>query len=157
MSKDIITQDELKSQLLYNPIDGLFTRLSVNKICGHIKKDGYVYVSLFGKDRLIHRLAWLYVHGDNPKYIDHINGNKSDNRICNLRECTTQQNSFNSKISSKNTSGHKNVYFENNRWRVYFRANKKKINYGSFSKLEDAVIVANEARIVLHKDFHRFK
>jgi hypothetical protein len=155
MSKKIITQDELKTILKYDEKTGLFYKK--DKITGNVGKDGYAYIYLYGKFKLAHRIAFLYIHGYLPEYIDHINGIKDDNRICNLRECTSSENNCNSRISSLNSSGTRGVSFDkkSNRYRVQIYKNKKRFNLGYFSNIEDAKIVANKARIELHKDFYR--
>ena len=94
---DSITADELRSILHYNPLTGVFTRIRsahphrVGVVVGSVSH-GYILIGLLGKRYRAHRLAWLYVYGTWPKHdIDHINRNRSDNRICNLRDVTRQQ------------------------------------------------------------------
>jgi len=99
----MITQDKLKEILDYNQHTGLFTwkkikkysNRSVGDIAGSLSL-GYVVIGIDKKIYKAHRLAWLYVYGEFPKeQLDHINGNKEDNRICNLREANQSQNNFN--------------------------------------------------------------
>jgi len=73
-------------------------------------------------------------------YVDHINRNRLDNRKCNLRICTNQENSINSKISKKNTSGYKGVYWDKrrNKWIANITAFGKNIYLGSFKDKKDA-------------------
>lgn len=79
--------------------------------------------------------------------IDHINGDKLDNRIKNLRITTCKQNAQNIGIRSNNTSGYKGVSLtkEKNRWRAYIKVSGKQKNLGFFVKKEDAAIAYNKA------------
>jgi HNH endonuclease len=112
-----LTSEELKKWVLYDPKTGRFTRLKDTARCregsltGGLSSDGHWRTRINWIRYLEHRLAWLYVHGEWPKTdLDHINRNKLDNRIENLREATKTQNGANMKISKHNTSGHKGVY-----------------------------------------------
>lgn len=112
------SQKELHNILEYYPDTGLFMwrpkigdtkpilmwnaqwagKLSV----GHSDTHGHLYLVIKKKKYAAHRLAWIYVHGDNlPNEIDHINRVRSDNRISNLREATRSQNNINGKGWSK--------------------------------------------------------
>lgn len=87
----------------YDPETGVLTRIAYQTRAREIVplpepkpagclKDGYLRVSLFGRSFYVHRLAWLIVHGEWPDVIDHINGDRSDNRIANLRSITDAEN-----------------------------------------------------------------
>ena len=106
------------NHLDYNPELGVFTwkttwgRRTKGTEAGTVFKIGYRMIGLFGSRIYAHRLAWMIVYGDlGDKQIDHINGNKLDNRICNLRLATVAQNMQNLKKSKKNTTGFKGVSF----------------------------------------------
>ena len=166
MSKtNCITQEKLKEILDYNPDTGIFTwklprrKIKVGVNAGHINKSGYVRLTINHKKYLAHRLAWLYVHNNIPKYIDHINGVTADNRICNLREATHSENMCNRKVHSNNKSGIRNVVFckTSKKWRVRLRVNNNIINIGYFDDLELAELVAIEAREKYHGNFARQK
>ena len=111
-----------------------------------ISSNGYYYVHLYKKQQhkkfKVHRLvakAFLpnLINGDS---IDHINNEKLDNTISNLRRCTCQQNQFNKKVYKHSTTGIKGVSFNKkiNKWECYIRFNYKKIHLGCFDNLEDA-------------------
>ena len=98
----MITQEELKLILHYDPLTGVFTRASsthsqlIGAIAGNVDRGGYRRIHIKGKRMAAHRLAWFYIHGDWPLGdIDHINGNKDDNRIVNLRDVSTRDNTNN--------------------------------------------------------------
>jgi len=126
-----LTQETLQSVLDYNPETGVFTRLVnfapgalAGSIAGGINKLGYTVISI-GLYRLyLHRLAFLYMIGEIPEEVDHINGSPSDNRWENLRGCTHAQNMQNQKLRINNTSGYKGLDFCNG----FHRAEIKKDN-----------------------------
>jgi len=103
----------------------------------------------------LHRIIFLYHKGYMPKLIDHINGDRYDNRIENLREANTYQNRQNSRIYSTSKSGVKNVYWckRTNKWRVSFSINGKRKTFGSYVDLEEAKQVATSMRNKYFKDF----
>lgn len=82
-----MTQDKLKSLFNYCPITGDFTRKSSWQKVGTTRERWGISVVIDGKNYLLHRLAWLYVHGKHPENrISHIDGNKKNNAISNLIE-----------------------------------------------------------------------
>lgn len=89
-----IAQEQVKSLFYYDADTGTFYRKSKPfKVAGSVNSRGYREISIFGEKYQAHRLAWIYVYGDIGDFdIDHINHNKGDNRICNLRVATRGQN-----------------------------------------------------------------
>lgn len=158
----MLTQAELQAQLNYDPETGIFTwkiskrGTSLNAQAGTINSNGYVIIGLNQKIYRAHRLAWLYIHGEFPKeYLDHINGNRSDNRLCNLREANNTQNQWNAGISKNNTSGIKGVAWRESykSYRVRIRVNGKQLHIGYFKTIELAKEAAEQARLKFHKQF----
>lgn len=97
-----------------------------------------------------HRLAWLYTYGHWPiDQIDHINGIRDDNRICNLREVNNQQNQMNAKKRFDNTSGKTGVcYFSrDNNWRSTIVFKGKSHHLGYFETKEEAILAREEAEV----------
>ena len=156
----MITQEKLKELLHYDQDTGIFTwkvspasKIKIGYVAGTKRKNGYIQLRICNKLLLAHRLAWLYIYGEIPKEnIDHINGNPSDNRICNLREANYQQNNCNSKIRKDNTSGVKGVVWRKDckKWQTQLWINNKKIYFGTFDNLELAELVISEARLKYH-------
>lgn len=113
----MLTADNLKNVLIYDPETGLFEWLlkpsvgvNIGDVAGAITSEGYVTISYRRKAYRAHRLAWPYVYGEYPKnLIDHINGVRADNRIANLRPATNSQNLMNSKVRRESKTGIKGV------------------------------------------------
>lgn len=156
----MLTQEYLKSILDYNKETGeFFWKINKGK-CKKgdkitTKRHGYICVGIDYKTYDIHRLAWIYEYGYNPKEIDHINNIKDDNRIANLRECTRIQNCQNRVDTKNKSSGIRNVHWHklSGKWQVRIQHNKKRICIGLFDDLELAELVAIEARAKYHGDF----
>jgi len=154
-----LTQELLQKLLDYNPNTGVFvwriSRVGVLKgtVAGSINKiDGYVKIVFNCKPYKAHRLAWFYVHGIMPpNQIDHINHNRSDNRLVNLRLATNQENCCNISKPINNTSGIIGVYWNKstNKWRVKIEFNKKQIHIGYFTEFDEAVAARKEAETKL--------
>lgn len=104
----MITASDVRASLSYDPETGYFCRNG--RRVGTLNKAGYRVISLRSKLYYEHRLAWMHVHGTWPRpFIDHINGNRSDNRISNLRLATAQQNQRNRRRRRDCSSGFKGV------------------------------------------------
>ena len=119
-----ITQQRLKEVLSYNEETGKFTWLisKTNSVkvgsiagCSH-KSLGYIVIRIDGKLHYAHRLAWLYVHGhlpnENKLQIDHIDGDRANNTLYNLKESTSAENNRNQRRQSRNTSGSTGVHLQ---------------------------------------------
>lgn len=120
---------------------------------GTLHHTGYIQVKVGKKNYRAHRVIFAMHHGYMPKYIDHIDGNRLNNRIENLRPATNQQNQHNVGVCRRNKSGIKNVFFDRNKWKVYMRINKRMTHIGSFEDVELAELVAAEARNKFHGEF----
>ena len=108
-----------------------------------------------GGSMLLHRVIWIMHHGDAPEMLDHINNDKSDNRIENLRPATRVQNGYNRAGTSINTTGVKNVSWvkRNKKWGVNISVNGKRKWIGLFEDLELADLVAQEVRHKYHGQY----
>ena len=157
-----IRKTDFDEFLAYNPDDGVFIwlrakgRARVGEQAGHTDPRGYVWIGFDGKLHLAHRLAWLFVHGDlPPDEIDHWDGNKSNNRIKNLRLATSAQNKQNLAIRADNASGHPGVSWckIKSKWRAYIVTNKKQ----RFLGYHDSVEAAGLAYVAAKKQDHKFE
>lgn len=122
---------------------------------GTVNTIGYVVVQLSGNFIYAHRIVFKMFTGQEPETVDHINGNKSDNHIENLRGCTFAENVLNKPLTKQNKSGVKNVswYAPYKKWRVALRVQSKQKNFGYFADIELAELVAAEARDKHHREF----
>jgi hypothetical protein len=149
---------ELLKQLFDYKDGNLFWKKNKKQIT-NIEPIGYVRVCLNKKQYKAHRVIFLMHHGYLPEYIDHIDGNKLNNKIENLRPATRQQNGQNSVMRKNNKSGAKGVCWSKptNKWRVQINVNKEKKYFGVYKDLELAELVAIEARNKYHNNFARHK
>ena len=164
--RDDLTADEVRVYLTYIPEAGVFiwkkvgsNRVKVGSPAGCRTKNGYWHIGVKGKWAYAHRLAWLYVHGEWPdSLIDHIDGNRSNNRIGNLRKTDMAGNAINGKVRSTNKSGHQGVSWdkEKGKWVVMVSPEKyKRKLVGRFDRLEDAIKASEAARKELYGEFNR--
>ena len=125
------------------------------KRAGCQRPDGYRIVSINDVKIIEHRLVFLMHHGYLPNYIDHIDGDKSNNRVENLREATPSQNQFNKGPTALNTSGFKGVSFYKGRKKWWARINiqGKKKHLGYFNTPEEAFAAYCAAAGEVHGEF----
>lgn len=112
----------------------------VGKPAGYLGANGYYSTSLFGHRIYNHRVIFLMVNGYLPDFIDHIDGNRANNTVSNLRAATKQQNAWNKGIRSDNKSGHAGVYWDAwaKKWRSEVREGDQRLRK-RFTNLEEAV------------------
>ena len=155
-----IEQKTLIELLDYNPKTGQFKwrkkrrGVSTDKVLGTCNGFGYLRITVCGQSYYAHRLAWLYVHGTMPKdEIDHINGDKGDNRITNLREATGLQNQQNKKKAQSNSkSGHLGISWheKGKKWQVHICVCKKRKYLGLYDTIDQAKKAYLQAKTELH-------
>lgn len=164
MTKRILTQTDLKKQLSYNPDTGIFiwiekrAGVKFNSVAGSYSKQGYFRITINHIEYKAHRLAWLYMTGEMPKeFIDHINGDRLDNRFCNLREATNTQNNYNTGMLPTNTSGIKGVRInkKTGRWHAQASVKGKNKHLGMFETAEMAKAAYDSFVKMLHGDFYK--
>ncbi len=140
------TKELVSEYIAYDPDTGSFTRLKTSGTkkpgdCVGFENGRYWELSICGRKIRGHQLAWLLTYGYLPKTIDHINGNGLDNRLCNLREVTQQQNNQNHRKPPKhNTSGFLGVSFfkAGNKFAAHINIDGKKKHLGYFDDPEKA-------------------
>lgn len=155
-----LTQEKLKGLFHYDPETGIFTRKfsharhKAGMQAGYEMTDGYHVIGINRKYHMIHRLAWLYMYGEFPDgFIDHINGERDDNRICNLRIVTPRENCENLKLPTiASTTGYLGVMFDKrrNKYIAKIQVNYKQIHLGEFNEPE----VAYEAYLAAKRKYH---
>jgi hypothetical protein len=135
-------------------------RIKVGSPAGSIDPStGYHKTYVYGKFYKTHRVIFLYHHGYLPEFVDHIDGDKINNKIDNLRPTTKSQNAMNQKVRADNKSGTKGVRWHkrDKKWLVQLTVNSKTHSFGYFEEKELAELVAIEATNKLHKEFSAYK
>jgi hypothetical protein len=149
----------LSGVLTYDPDTGIFTwrvstgpRAKVGAVAGALSKDGYIQIRVDGRLYKAHRLAWLWVTGKGPaSEVDHINGSKSDNRLCNLRLATPAENQQNQRCSHRDSkSGLLGVTRHRNRWLARITVGGKNEHLGTFDTPELAHAAYLAAKALYH-------
>lgn len=156
ITKELIAQcfEHRDGKLYWKKVAHPNKQYLVGQEAGSIHKTGYRHVTWLGKIHKVHRLIFILVHGYMPKEIDHINGDRADNRIENLREVTRSENQYN-KSAQRNRSGYRGVTWhqKSNKWAVRVMKDGKSRSFGYFDDLEFAGFVAEEARRKLYGEF----
>ena len=159
----MVAIDRLRALLSYDADTGAFThralssvksRAKIGEVAGGPRKDGYYAVKVDGRLYPAHRLAWAYVTGEWPtQQIDHINGDKMDNRFSNLRDVNTSQNKQNTRVARiDNTSGmlgaHKCAGTQ--KWKAQIRVDGKLKYLGLYA----TPAAAHEAYVLAKRKMH---
>ena len=129
----------------------------VNKEAGSINENNYRRIKIKDKLYMAHRVVFMFHHGYMPEEVDHIDCNRQNNSIENLRAVTKSQNCWNRKIPTSNTTGIKGVCWHKaaKQWYVQLQVAKKMKYFGIYKDLELAELVAKEARNLYHGAYAR--
>ncbi len=159
MGKPDLIADELRRLLSYDPQTGIFLRRFRTRgapaptvAIGSPNSDGYLRVSLQGKQYLLHRLAYVYMTGVWPSgVVDHIDGDRTNNAYGNLRNTTRAGNNQNlRKCRASGTSGYLGVHKKGDKWRAQITTDRKQLHLGTYERPEDAHEVYLAAKRMLH-------
>lgn len=155
MKQNKLSAEDLRELVVYDKNTGAFRRLIKGRVGSPYTVDGYIRLRIDGVSFRAHRLAWLYVTGDWPSnQIDHINGNRADNRFENLRDVTTKQNTMNQREAHKNNkSGLLGVRVRSDGSGFYasIKIDGKARYLGSF---KDA-LAAHDAYVTAKREYHQ--
>ena len=154
-----LTAKRLRELLDYDPETGVFKwkvkrkHMNVGDIAGSIKSKRYRHIEVDRKHYSAHRLAWLFHYGKWPTaWIDHINNDPFDNRICNLREATPNQNAYHRRGRSR--SGVKGVYpRKNGKFEAWIMQAGVHYYLGQFATKQEAATAYANTACVLHGEF----
>jgi hypothetical protein len=170
-----VTPDELRKLLRYEPETGkLFwkertpdmfgdskqtaehkcsrwnSRLAGKEAFNGINIEGYKRGLIWSRQYIAHRIAWAVHHGSWPEQqIDHINGVKTDNRMCNLRDVSATENGRNRTLQANSTSGVTGVNWNKGarKWRACIRVQQKYVYLGHYRAIDDAIAARKAAEI----------
>lgn len=151
--------DRVREVFDYDPESGILTRLKStgnrSRLGPCLSKAaiGYYVARLDGVLYYVHRLIWIHQTGECPEQIDHKDGDRTNNKFKNLRQCTDAQNKQNMKpLFSSNTSGFNGVWWNKQagKWQVDIKLDGKKKYFGRFDSVECAGQVALAAKRALH-------
>lgn len=150
------SQAWLQESFDYNPETGVMVRRWDGRNVYAIQSSGYYAVAILGGQFLAHRVIWKYVYGVEAEWhIDHINGDRHDNRISNLRLAVGVGNFLNKKLTVQNKSGLKGACWCNRRkkWRANIKVGQKQVHLGQFDTKEEAHAAYVEAAKKYHGAF----
>ena len=151
--------DEVRGLLDYDPETGIFKwrvmrgGVPAGSVAGGTHCQGYVAIQFRGAPRLAHRLAWLHFYGAWPEgHLDHINRDKKDNRITNLRVVTPSQNLQNTGLQKNSTSGYRGVSLNvpTGRWKAYIKVGGRRKHLGYFATPQEASVAYLAAAAQMH-------
>jgi len=144
----MLSRKILASKMTYSRDTGLFI-WNNGDIAGTLDKGGYVIIKVNKKAYKAHRLAWLYEYREMPSgHIDHVNHDRTDNRIDNLRDVSQAENNKNQRMYHTNTSGVTGVTFQYGKWKTRINVDGKRICLGSFVEFSEAVNARKNAEVL---------
>ena len=145
--------EELEKAFDYDPVTGLFrhrltSRRSIQGSVAGTERSGYISIGFANRRYRANRLAWLFGYGEDPGswYVDHINGNKVDNSLENLRLVTNQQNQWNRPSS-------KGAYRERDKFYASININGTQTRLGTFLTVEEAQAAYRSKAVELRGEF----
>lgn len=159
----MLTQDLLQALFSYQPDGRLLRKVTTNPrapahgYSGSPNKAGYLRTRVLGRLYYNHHLVWFLHHGSWPSALDHINGNRADNRLENLRICNHQQNMRNASRRADSKTGVKGVGWreDKQKYRARIGINGKEMCLGHFVTLDEARSAVEAARTTHHGEFAR--
>jgi hypothetical protein len=143
----MLTAERLKQLVSYDPETGLFKnsaprkKVRVGEVAGSLdKSNGYIKLTIDRRHYFAHRLAFLFVTGAWPSgIVDHINGNRTDNKLANLRQVSRELNQQNMRKASKaSASGLLGAFKKRDKWESKIKVHGKAISLGAFDTAEQA-------------------
>lgn len=160
--RNLLSVERLKELLHYNPDSGVFTWVGagyrqerrIGSVAGCLDPTGYIRIGIDGTQYWAHRLAWLYVKGEQPNgVIDHWNRIKSDNRISNLRDVTHQANIQNM-ASREGRSLPRGVSKKRSKYVSGITIDGKRVHLGTFITPEEAHHAYLAAKAKYHQEWN---
>jgi hypothetical protein len=142
-----VSRERLHELFSYDPETGDFVRIKggrglppVGTVFGCVNGGGYLVGMVDYRIYLLHQLAYFYMTGEWADYLDHADGDKTNNKFANLRKATASQNNANVPRNSLNTSGYKGVSWTRhaNKYRASIKVNNRTIHLGYRAKAEEA-------------------
>lgn len=163
----MLSLERVNALLSYDQETGLLiwrvspsNNIKIGQAAGTISDRGYLRVRINHKQYPAHRLAWMLSHGYYPEHeVDHINGNKLDNKLTNLRLASRAQNNANMLLRKDNTSGFKGVSWRphNKKWVARMSVNGKRKTIGHFATKEEAAQAYINYSLIHQGEFSPFK
>lgn len=155
MASDVLSR--MMERIRYEDHTGLFFWKATGRKIGWVHTTGHIKIDFEKKKYYAHRMAYAFTNGEWPEEeIDHINGNKADNRIANLRACSRIENMRNSPQRAHSKQPYKGVRARaNGRWEARISHLKKAIFLGTFNSAEEAYEAYLFAALDLHGEFMR--
>ena len=142
--------------LLYWKSDRANGKVKAGSLASKLQSNsGYLIVSINSSYFFAHRIVWQMFKGNIPELIDHIDGNKENNMLSNLREATKQSNSANRNLNSNSSTGYRGVTKIKSRYRATIGFKGTRYDLGMFDTALDAHLTYESKSKELRKDFHR--
>jgi hypothetical protein len=134
---------------LPRPGDPRWNRVFAGKEAGGIDGKGYVRIRTDGNNWNAHRVIWKLVYDEEPEFVDHISGDRSNNCLTNLRSVNKTENARNARVGKNNRSGYNGVHWvtRERKWRSCIYVSGKKVSLGDFSEKQDAVAARKKAEV----------
>lgn len=155
-----LTKDELDATLRYEPDTGVFynirdrgARARAGTPAGTLASTGYIRINIKGQLHLAHRLAWLTTYGAHPQQVvDHINGNRADNRMANLRDVSHAENLQN-QFRPTRDNPYLGVSLVRGKWQSVVMRFGLSIHLGMFATAEEASRAYQSTKTLTHEEF----